>query len=461
VARKSRQSSEEFEKYQEFIVEHKNYASLPNKRNQAGEITWVRPSDKERARWWDDLKSELGQVQRSDVARLIHPVELGGMKPCQICGRKMSIKSIYPDKRAVAKLSSAFPELNIVHFVQDIYQVAELVERKFSIEGLNEIAKIFGIEGEFSNGTDLSKEIASKNKCLSPGVMSNAPDRLEGFHTYNACCRAEQDTGRHSSNLARYATDRRAYENWADGDWRGADRLMGLYRKQKAKHPCPVCGQSAKLTADHIGPISLGFMHRMEFQPMCIDCNSSKNNRLTHQDVVKLRDTESSGIPIVSWHSTAIWNSLHPLVIDDVSAVRLSSLMRRNLHHVLTLLSMIQESGQGSFLLQFLHPEYALFDWDFSAFDPVTGIYKGRRFEVDTANTRKQAQRYIRVSFESLDTYADKDNRKASMWNNKNCDSLLIEILARIVAKDQTRALEKIRQFLGELARQAKKEFLE
>lgn len=236
---------------------------------------------------------------------------------------------------------------------------------------------------------------------------------------------------------------------------------MGLYRKQKAKHACPVCGQSAKLTADHIGPISLGFMHRMEFQPMCIDCNSSKNNRLTHQDVVKLRDTESSGMPIVSWHSTAIWNALHPLVIDDVSAVRLSSLMRNNLHHVLTLFSMINESGQGSFLVQFLHPEYALFDWDFSAFEPVTGVHQGRRFEVDTANTRKQAQRYIRVSFESLDTYADKDNRRSSMWKNKNCDSLLIEILALIVAKDETRALEKIRQFFGELASQAKFEFLE
>jgi Alw26I/Eco31I/Esp3I family type II restriction endonuclease len=461
LARKSRGSSEEFVKYQEFIVAHKNYSSLPNKRNQDGEITWVRPSDKERARWWDELKSELGQVQRSDVARLIHPVELGGMKPCQICGREMSIESIYPNKRKVIQLSSAFPHLNISHFVQDVYQVAELVEVHFGKTGLDDVAKIFGIRGNFLHGKDLAKQIASERKSLSPGVMSNAPDRLEGFHTYNACCRAEQDTGRHSSNLARYATDRRAYENWADGDWRGADRLMGLYRKQKTKHPCPVCGESAKLTADHIGPISLGFMHRMEFQPMCIDCNSSKNNRLTHEDVVKLRNTQSSGVDIVSWHSKAIWDALNLLVNDDLGAVRLSSLMRRNLHHVLTLFSIIQESGKGSFLKQFLHPEYALFDWEFSSFDPMTGNFKGRKFEVDTANTRKQAQRYIRVSFESLETYSAKENRKASMWNSKKCDAFLIEILELINSNKEPQALEKIHQFFVELAAQAKNEFLE
>src|SRR5690606_11799863 len=36
---------------------------------------------------------------------------------------------------------------------------------------------------------------------LSPGAMSNAPDRLDGFHTYNLCCRQSQDTGRIAANL--------------------------------------------------------------------------------------------------------------------------------------------------------------------------------------------------------------------------------------------------------------------
>ena len=54
---------------------------------------------------------------------------------------------------------------------------------------------------------------------LSPGVMCNPPDRLDGFHTYNACCRSVEDTGRHKENLARYTQYRRAYENWAEGDY--------------------------------------------------------------------------------------------------------------------------------------------------------------------------------------------------------------------------------------------------
>ena len=39
---------------------------------------------------------------------------------------------------------------------------------------------------------------------LSPGVMCNPPDRFDGFHTYNACCRSKEDTGRHKENLATY-----------------------------------------------------------------------------------------------------------------------------------------------------------------------------------------------------------------------------------------------------------------
>src|SRR3989344_1701512 len=53
----------------------------------------------------------------------------------------------------------------------------------------------------------------NKRNSLSAGAMSNAPDRLDGYHTYNLCCRSKQDTGRHKSNLARYGEDRRAYEN--------------------------------------------------------------------------------------------------------------------------------------------------------------------------------------------------------------------------------------------------------
>lgn len=69
--------------------------------------------------------------------------------------------------------------------------------------------------------------IPSEPKYLGPGAMSNAPDRLDGFHTYNRCCRTKQDSGRSKENLKSYATDRRAFELWVDGNWVTANKAKG------------------------------------------------------------------------------------------------------------------------------------------------------------------------------------------------------------------------------------------
>lgn len=68
---------------------------------------------------------------------------------------------------------------------------------------------------------------------LSPGVMSNPPDRFDGFHSFNRCCRESSDPGRSKENLQSYSTDRRVFEYWVDGDWVAADHLMGLIRSDK------------------------------------------------------------------------------------------------------------------------------------------------------------------------------------------------------------------------------------
>ena len=47
---------------------------------------------------------------------------------------------------------------------------------------------------------------------LSPGAMSNPPDRFDGFHCDNLCCRGTADKGRHKKNLQTYVTDRRVFE---------------------------------------------------------------------------------------------------------------------------------------------------------------------------------------------------------------------------------------------------------
>lgn len=456
---KALQVSKEFQEYQALIVNHPNYVGLPNMLGKDGEITWVKVGDKAREKWWDNLKIQLSLPDRASVARQIHPRELDGLKPCQKCGRKMSIHSIYPNANATKALAQLFPKLNIVHFKKDIVEICEEVSGTYSTDELNKVAKVFGIKALNPAARELADEIIKHSKKLSPGVMSNAPDRLDGFHTYNACCRATADTGRHKDNMVRYGTDRRAFENWADGNWSAANRLMGEFKKTKSDVVCPGCGEKRQMTADHIGPISLGFSHRMEFQPLCKKCNSSKNNRFTMADVRKLLSSESSGVQVISWHSRFIWDKLKPAITDDGKAKVAADLMRRNLHHVLVMLSAIAEAGHAAFLERYLNPRYATLDYVFTDFDPKTGKFKVAEKVVDSVNSRSKAKRYLRISFESLDAYKDKKNRKKSIWKDPECDKILKSVIENLDIGREQRAEEEINRLLTKLADRAYLEF--
>jgi hypothetical protein len=144
---------------------------------------------------------------------------------------------------------------------------------------------------------------------LSPGVMANPPDRLDGFHSYNSLCgcRPQHDKGRGSENMKSYTRDRRAYELLSDGNCLLANCLMG--KLNSVTSVCFICGKSTLMTADHIGPISLGFIHDpANFQACCKSCNSSKNNRITEDDVAKIKSIEEKGICIVSWWAKDAWD---------------------------------------------------------------------------------------------------------------------------------------------------------
>ncbi len=443
---------DDFSEYQKFIVSHKNYESLPSKINNLGEITWVRVKDGPRTQWWDELKVVLNHKDRASVARAIHPTELGGYKPCQVCGRKMCILAVYPDLRATKKIADAFPDLKIGHFEFEISEVASKVEEAHGATGLKKLGQIFNYPGEISDSIALASSIIELGKSLSPGVMSNAPDRLDGFHTYNACCRSVQDTGRHASNLSRYSTDRRAYENWADGNWRGADRLMGKYQSSAELVACPSCGTISKMSADHIGPISLGFMHRMDFRPMCIDCNSKKNNRMSLEDIDILIAAEKAGSEVISWHSKALWNKLKGKIKTDSHALEASKLLRKNMHYVMCILATLQDAGFEDFLKTYLHPEHAAFDYNFTEFDITTGHFVAEQYPVDSLNTQKQAKRYVRISFESLREYSEKDNRKSARWVDKEADAILKEVITLLKNGYIAPAKQLINKMLDHLA---------
>jgi Alw26I/Eco31I/Esp3I family type II restriction endonuclease len=459
--RQKREWNEEFLKHMKFIVEHKNYATMPNKFKKNNEIKWVSPNDKQRAAWWDEQIKTLDLKSRADVARAIYPKELLGLHPCQICGKKLSIFYVYPNENTLKKIN--LETMNSFHIHdKDIFQIFDEIYTKIGKDVFEKFRTVFKIPVNIKETKeDFFKYF--KNNCnsmLSPGVMSNAPDRLDGFHTYNACCRPEQDTGRHKSNLVRYSQDRRAYENWAEGNWNLSNRLMGEFKKFSELVTCPVCGKKANMAADHIGPISLGFTHRPKFNPMCGSCNSKKNNRMSLSDVKTLIQDEKNGQKVISWHSKSLWDSLKTKIGTDEDAKKLSKIMRWHMNNVLFLLSEINYNGHKDFLRKFLHSEYSFFDYKFENFDPFkSDILTIHEKTLESKNKEKNAERYVKISFESLEDYENKDNRRVKKWIDKNIQESIKELLCILKRNELEKAYQKLNDIVKELSEGAVKLF--
>ncbi|MFC1687084.1 hypothetical protein ACFL0L_00710 [Patescibacteria group bacterium] len=379
----------EFLKYMNFIVKHSNYEGMPEPYKKDGDIRWVTTVKskigQQRLEWWDKKRKSL-EMEKGNawISKVARAIHPTGEKPCQICGKTKSLDYIYPNKRG----------------------------------------------GK------------------SPGAMSDAPDRYDGYHTYNSCCRSTQDTGRHKDNLNRYGEDRRAYENWSDGDWKAASWLMKEFNKHN-------------LSPDHIGPISLGFAHRPKFNPLTAAANSAKNNRMTLQDVRTLINDEKNGEAVVSWHSKYIWDKLKYLVKTDVDALKLSKIMRENLHYVLITLSTISAAGYNDFLVKtFLHPEYAYYLPRIIGFDPKNGTYaKLKKVKGAKKQYKNNAKRYIRISIESLKHYKEKNNRKIKIMKSKEYSNELDKTISSLNNKDNSLAERHLKNSLEYLAEELLKRF--
>lgn len=288
------------------------------------------------------------------------------------------------------------------------------------------------------------KYIPLEPSMLGPGSMSNAPDRLDGFH-YNRCCRKKTDKGRSDANLASYSKDRRAFENWSDGNWITANMLMGYIKSNPAlrQEPCANFGDAHEhplpCDADHIGPISLGFCHRPEFQLLCSPCNSAKNNRLYFSDVQHLIAVESTGETVTTWYATPVWNLCKNKVTNAETALRLSKIMRDNRNIALMLLSKFMTSGECLFLLSLLNLQYA--DYQYQIIPDSQEIYNHIvtvDFTYETSSLRYvtiQKRRKIRIAFESLSDYATKDNRNGFIYNSPTIEQLkstIFDILSSV-----------------------------
>lgn len=450
MAREKREWHPDFKKYMNFIVGHQNYKGIPEPYKNDGTIKWVVSGNSElgvkRAKWWDKKVMELKLVNRAEVARSIHPKELSGLKPCQICGRKLSIFYIYPNKNTLRGIEKN-AKLKFNPYDKNIIEIFNLLDDKYKKKVFGIFRQVFEIPVEIANIKEdfLNYILDNCRTKLSPGVMSNAPDRFDGFHTYNACCRSKENTGRHISNLARYSQDRRAYENWAEGNWNLSNRLMGEFNRFEEKVICPGCGKKRKMSADHIGPISLGFTHRPKFNPLCRACNSGKNNRITLEDIKILLYAEEQDEKVISWHSRGVWNKLKNRIKNKDDALKLNKIMRTNLHNILSLLSIIKDNGHIKFLLKLLHPEYSFIDYRFENFHPLKlNEIKIIKKPLDSTNKKKNAERYIRISLDSLDNYKGKLNRRVKDYNKAEIKKEVTSLLALLNNNDLDKAYKKL-----------------
>jgi len=427
----------DFVAYMEFIARHPHYAGMPDSYAGENKIQWEAPSNRgsgrfkdthhKRRDWWRRKARELGistsaEEWISKTAKRLHPT---GMKPCKRCGRVLEIRYAYPREALLNRIRKL--EYVKADFKFDrLEHVAELVRRlhgqygKRFLDDLPTLLRAGGIILPASFDTLAaclkwidSHYIAAEPSVLSPGAMSNAPDRFDGFHSFNLCCRSKADSGRHKENLAGYVTDRRVFEYWADGDWIAADRLMGEIRARLRNEPCRN-GHNGPCDADHIGPISLGFSHHPEFQMLCSSCNSAKNNRMNLSDVQRLCQMERAGASVISWHSKSLWDLRKQSVSDDETALRLSKILRDNRHSFMAMLREIERAGHLAFLLSLLNLECADHDVEFEGLrvlDHVTQFTAQKRTRRTTKYAVEQKARRCRIALESLRTYFKKKNR--------------------------------------------------
>lgn len=461
-------SNPAFSKYKEFIASHPAYSGMPDLRYPDSRIQWETPSNRKsgefkdshdkRLQWWKNKAAEIGISTTEDkwiskVAKRIHPT---GIRPCPVCGKELEIRYAYLSKRFIKRV-------HLLDFYNNDIEMTEITHildfvTEFITEYKNHAIHTLPILLSCKEAPDIpklstlsewlewidQKYIPLEPSMLGPGSMSNAPDRLDGFH-YNRCCRKKTDKGRSDANLASYSKDRRAFENWSDGNWITANMLMGYIKSNPAlrQEPCANFGDAHEhplpCDADHIGPISLGFCHRPEFQLLCSPCNSAKNNRLYFSDVQHLIAVESTGETVTTWYATPIWNLCKNKVTNAETALRLSKIMRDNRNIALMLLSKFMTSGECLFLLSLLNLQYA--DYQYQIIPDSQEIYNHIvtvDFTYETSSLRYvtiQKRRKIRIAFESLSDYATKDNRNGFIYNSPTIEQLkstIFDILSSV-----------------------------
>ncbi|MDU1059506.1 MAG: Alw26I/Eco31I/Esp3I family type II restriction endonuclease [Leclercia adecarboxylata] len=460
---KPKYGDSKFLEYSQLIVSHPNYAGMPDPFGEKGEIQWEAPSNRasgkfkhthqRRYEWWKNKARSIGidpnteNAWISKTAKAIHPL---GVKPCKKCGKQMELSYSYPNEHFFSRLRkiSYIDETFELSQNEHIIDLLTRFDDRFGERIYLDLSYLFSTKfitiPEIPNNLEAwivylkEQYIPQESRMLSPGAMANPPDRFDGFHSFNRCCRATADKGRTKENLKSYVTDRRVFEYWVDGDWVAADRLMGQVRTNDIfiKEECLNSGNGSlhpmPCQADHIGPISLGFSHRPQFQLLCKSCNSAKNNRMYLSDVISLLEVEKEGHTVISWFAKEIWDRLKHSVDDTEKALRLSKILRDNRHTYMNLLKKLLDGGYYTFLASLLHLEVANYNPVFEGLYISKHVTYFKNLKKSTRQSKYadiQKARRIRIAFTSLNDYHRKENRNAFVVSNKSSENYFSEAI--------------------------------
>ena len=470
---------EDFIAYTERMVDHPVYEGMPDPRTDGGEVQWEAPSNRKsgkyaethrkRLDWWRNKAEEVGvdtniNHWKSRTAKKIHPT---GEKPCRRCGRVLRLDYVYPNGHLKNRLEKKFGTFEY----DPLEEIGELIQRLYDTYGEDILADLPELlETGSIDPPELGKDldawltwvedeyIPREPSMLSPGAMSNAPDRFDGFHHFNRCCRGEADTGRHDENLRSYTTDRRVFEHWNGGDWVAADRLMGLMQSQFRDAPT-YDDKEGQATPDHIGPLALGFKHLPVFRALSGPANSAKGDRLALQDVKDLIRLESDSTKVTSWFATPLWDLRKHDVDSEEEALRLSKLLRDNRQNAMELLHRVLKAGHYTFLADFLNLECADFSVEFEGLEInedrgcITEYDTLVRTERNTEYAREQKARRLRVAFESLYEYGEKENRQTHLISTPQVEKKTLAALSAL--EDKPEPVEKVDRELHDLFNQS------
>lgn len=445
-----------FIEYMEMIAGHPNYKGLPIGRKEDGSLKWIATAKSEtgqgRKNWALKKAKELGIPNEPGVyAKVMLAVHPTKMKVCQVCGKSMSLYYIYPNASLVKQLEKEFKIP--CSMITSIYDYANEAAKKHGEAKIKTFfVNKFGLPHSFFNASIKAILDECENQCrnggsklMGPGAMSNFPDRADGFHTYNRCCRSKEDTGRSPENLKTYTKDRRAYEYWSDGNIHAANQYMGS-------------SYFAGESADHVGPISLGFVHDSLFlRKMPSGDNSAKRDRLLYDDIVSLiRIEKTDHVKAISWYSELIWEHIKQNYRNDEKLLeRFRNALKLNMNNFMLALWIISKYGKQNgvdFLIKgYIEPKYEYFKYDYVFGENGRIIKKTIRNITDS--TKKEIDRFKRIALESVDDYHDKDNRNIKTKFSGSDFKKLMQIVNLIPYKSINSIKELFRGFMEEQER--------